>query len=201
MMKRILYSVEEAVRAIEQLKRPEAVAFLAAAAEKIVHCFRGGHKLLIAGNGGSLCDAAHFAEELTGQFRHRRAALPAIALTEPGHLTCVANDFGFREVFSRFVEALGQPGDLLIVLTTSGNSENILAAVEMAELRGLPTIAFLGKEGGKLKGRTNLEWIVSGFPYSDRVQEAHMAAIHILVELVERELFASPVVQRECVRS
>lgn len=199
MIERLASSAEEAIQAIECLRTSEALAFMDACAQRMVHCFREGKKLLIVGNGGSLCDAAHFAEELTGQFRHRRAALPAIACTEPGYLTCVANDFGYREVFSRFVEAFGQPGDLLVVLTTSGNSENVIAAVEMAEQRGLGTIAFLGKTGGKLKGRAELEWCVSGFRYSDRVQEVHMAAIHILVEELEQRLFYKAGVVSECV--
>ena len=146
--------------------------------------------MLIAGNGGSLCDAMHFAEELTGQFRTKRAALPAIALADPGHLSCVANDMGFDSVFARSVEAFGKSGDILITLTTSGNSSNLIAAVEMAKQKDVQTVAFLGKTGGQMKGLCDLEWIVSGFTYSDRVQEAHMAAIHIIIEMVEQHLFS-----------
>jgi D-sedoheptulose 7-phosphate isomerase len=185
----ILQSVEDAIRAAMRLKAPESLAFIETAAEQIALAFQSGHKILIAGNGGSLCDAMHFAEELTGQFRSKRPALPAIALADPGHMSCVANDMGFDSVFSRSIEALGQPGDIFIALTTSGNSPNLLAAVEMAKNKGLFTIAFLGKTGGKLKGLCDLEWIVSGFAYSDRVQEAHMAAIHIIIERVEQCLF------------
>ncbi len=185
----ILQAVEDGVRAIEFLKRPESITFIESAAHKIAACFKEGGKLLIAGNGGSLCDAMHFAEELTGQFRHKRKALPAIALSDPGHLTCTANDLGYEGVFSRAVEAYGKPGDIFISLTTSGNSPNILEAVPMAKSMGLSTISFLGKEGGKLKGLSDLEWIVGGFTYSDRVQEAHMTAIHIIIEMVEKQLF------------
>jgi D-sedoheptulose 7-phosphate isomerase len=188
--KTILHSVEEAVRAAAVLMQPESIAFLDAAAEKIGDCFGADGKILIAGNGGSLCDAMHFAEELTGQFRSKRPALPAIALSDPGHLTCVANDMGFESVFSRGVEALGKPGDLFIALTTSGNSPNLIAAIQKAKEKGLFTIAFLGKTGGKTKGMADLEWIVSGFPYSDRVQEAHMAGIHIIIESVEARVFS-----------
>ncbi len=187
----ILQSVDDAIRAASSLRTPEALVFMEKCAEMIAECFKNGNKILIAGNGGSLCDAIHFAEELTGQFRHKRAALPAIALSDPGHLSCVANDMGFDSVFARGVEALGRPGDVFIALTTSGNSPNLVQAVLQAKERGLSVIAFLGKTGGKMKGLSDLEWIVSGFPYSDRVQEAHMAAIHIIIEMVEQHLFAS----------
>ncbi len=185
----ILQSVEEAVRAAEFLRRPESVNFITAASTLLVECFRNGHKLLTCGNGGSLCDAMHFAEELTGFYREYRSALPAIALSEPGHLTCVGNDVGYEQVFARAVEAYGHPGDVLVVLTTSGNSANILPAVRTAKERGMKTIAFLGKTGGKLKSEADLEWIVSGFRWSDRIQEAHMAAIHIIIEQLEQALF------------
>lgn len=185
-------SLDDAVRAAEFLRRPESVLFIERAAERIAACYRSKKKILIAGNGGSLCDAMHFAEELTGQFRAKRPALAAIALSDPSHMSCVANDMGFDEVFSRGVEALGAEGDVFIGLTTSGNSANIVRAIRAAKELRLGTIAFLGKTGGALKGQADLEWIVSGFSYSDRVQEAHMAAIHIVIELVEQHLF-SPV--------
>ncbi len=185
----VLLAVEQAVRAIEVLKEPHNLQFIEQAAEMIATCFENNHKILIAGNGGSLCDAAHFAEELTGQFRHRRKALPAIALSDPGHLTCVANDMGYDNVFARGVEALGQSGDIFIGLTTSGNSPNIFKAVMLAKEMGLQTIAFLGKTGGMLKDKSDLELHIPGFPYSDRVQEVHMAAIHIIIERIEEKLF------------
>ena len=185
----ILSSVEEGIRAIQCLRDPVAVTFIKEAAHLIAQCFDRGGKLLIAGNGGSLCDAMHFAEELTGVFRSHRKALPAIALSCPGHLTCTANDLGFNDVFTRGIEAYGNPGDIFVALTTSGNSPNLVEAVPAAKEMGLQTITFLGKLGGKLKGIADLEWSVDGFPYSDRVQEAHMAAIHIIIEMVERKLF------------
>ena len=186
----ILQSVDDAIRAAQSLKTPQGLAFIEKAAEQIALAFQNGKKILIAGNGGSLCDAMHFAEELTGQFRHQRQALPALALADPGHLSCVANDMGFDSVFARGVEAFGQPGDLFIALTTSGNSANLIAAAKVAKERGLYTVGFLGKTGGQMKGLCDLEWIVSGFPYSDRIQEAHMAAIHIIIEMVEQILFS-----------
>ncbi len=189
MQTKILQAVDDGVRAIEFLKKPESLVFIQNAARVISDCFRNGNKLLIAGNGGSLCDAMHFAEELTGIFRHKRKALPAIALSDPGHLSCMANDVGYHDVFSRAVEALGREGDVFVALTTSGNSQNLIHAVEMAKAIGLKTISFLGKTGGKLKGVSDLEWIINGFSYSDRIQEAHMTAIHIIIEMIEHELF------------
>jgi D-sedoheptulose 7-phosphate isomerase len=187
----IQQSVDDAIRSALFLKQEQSILFLEKASEMIADCYRRGGKLIIAGNGGSLCDAMHFAEELTGQFRKKRPALAAIALADPAHLTCVSNDMGFESVFSRGVEAFGKSGDIFVALTTSGNSLNIVRAVESAKLRGLQVISFLGKTGGQMKGLSDLEWIVSGFPFSDRVQEAHMAAIHIIIEAVEFQLWSS----------
>lgn len=189
MLQKIKASVNEAILAIEFLQRSESLEFIENLSEGISSCFANGKKVLIAGNGGSLCDAMHFAEELTGVFRNKRRALPAIALCDPGHLTCTGNDLGFHEVFARGVEAYGSSGDLFIALTTSGNSENLYRAVLRAKQMGLTTAAFLGKTGGKLKRKCDLEWVVEGFPYSDRIQEAHMTAIHIIIEMVENQLF------------
>ncbi|CCB92186.1 phosphoheptose isomerase [Waddlia chondrophila 2032/99] len=186
----IARSVEECVSAAMKLREPKALLFIERSAELLAQVFKSGHKVIVAGNGGSLCDAAHFAEELTGFFRNPRRALPAIALSEPGHLTCTGNDLGFDWVFSRGVEAFGQPGDLFVGLTTSGNSPNIINAVQAAQKQGLRTILFLGKDGGKLKGAADIEWIVDGFLTSDRIQEAHMAAIHVMIEAVEHLLFS-----------
>lgn len=185
----ILKSVEDSVRAISQLQLPHAVTFMESAAQLIAKCFQNGNKVLIAGNGGSLCDAAHFAEELTGLFRNFRPALPAIALTEPGHITCTGNDIGFEWVFARAIQAYGKKGDVFIGLTTSGKSPNIVKAVQVAQELGLSTITFLGKGGGKLKGVAELELIIEGFETSDRIQEAHMAAMHIIIEFIEQLLF------------
>lgn len=189
MQKEIEYAVDEAIRAIVLLKEEKSMSFIENASQLIAECFTKGGKLLIAGNGGSLCDAMHFAEELTGQFRYARKALPAIALSDPGHLSCTANDMGFDFVFARAIEAFAKPEDLFIALTTSGNSTNLFKAMLTAQKKGLKTIAFLGKTGGKLKAMADLEWIVSGFEFSDRIQEAHMTAIHIIIEQVEALLF------------
>jgi D-sedoheptulose 7-phosphate isomerase len=170
---------------------PETAARIAAVIDRLAACFKAGGKVLICGNGGSACDAAHFAEELTGRFRADRPALPAIACVEPGHLTCVANDYGFEQVFSRWVEALGKPGDVLILLSTSGNSPNIARTAAAARERGLATVALLGKDGGRLRGSCDLELIVPGAT-SDRIQELHMLILHVLVEGVESLLGFAP---------
>lgn len=190
MQNEILISVQEAIRAANLLSTPEALLFIEQVADRIAATLQSGKKILVAGNGGSLCDAMHFAEELTGQFREKRPALAAIALADPGHMSCVANDMGYHSVFARGVEALGQVGDLFVALTTSGNSENLYQAIVQAKKQGLATVSFLGKTGGKIKGLCDLEWLVSGFKYSDRIQEAHMAAIHIIIERVEAILFS-----------
>jgi D-sedoheptulose 7-phosphate isomerase len=188
---KILEAVKESVSALEQLARPSSLAFIEKGALTLAACFQSGGKVLIAGNGGSLCDASHFAEELTGIFRKKRRALPAIALSEPGHLTCVGNDLGFEHVFARGIEAYGKKEDVFVGLTTSGNSPNMVLAFERAKEMGLATLAFLGKGGGKLKGQADLELIIEGFETSDRIQEAHMAAIHIMIQSVEELLFNS----------
>lgn len=189
MKRKILYAIRDGVNAIQQLADPKNISFIEQSAYALAQCYHRGNKVLIAGNGGSLCDAAHFAEELTGYFREKRKALPALALTEPGHITCVGNDAGFEFVFSRALEAYGKEGDIFIGLTTSGNSPNIILAFEKAKELGMQTIAFLGKGGGKLKGVADLELLIEGFKTSDRIQEAHMAAIHMLIEIMEHILF------------
>jgi D-sedoheptulose 7-phosphate isomerase len=167
----------------------EAVSFMTRAASLLAESFSNGRKVIIAGNGGSLCDAAHFAEELTGCFRKRRKALPALVLSEMGHATCVGNDFGFDEIFSRGIEAFGKPGDVFIALSTSGNSTNIIRALKTAKSLSMSTICLLGKGGGAAAGLGDLEIIVPKAQTSDRIQEVHMACLHIIIEGVEAELF------------
>ena len=179
----------QAVQTMAFLSSPEATLFMAKAASCLAKAFSSGKKVLAVGNGGSLCDAAHFAEELTGNFRKPRKALPALVLSEPGHLTCVGNDFGFSDVFRRGVEAFGQPGDVLVALSTSGCSPNIVSAVREAKERSLRTICLLGKGGGDLLGVGDVQLIVPEATTSDRIQEVHMACLHIIIEGVEAILF------------
>jgi D-sedoheptulose 7-phosphate isomerase len=149
---------------------------------------RGG-LLMAAGNGGSMCDAMHFAEEWTGRFRKDRSALAAVAFSDPSQLTCIANDFGFDEVFARQVEALGKPGDLLVLMSTSGNSPNCLRAIEAAKRKGVTTVALLGKGGGKMLPLVDIPIVVPLATTSDRIQEVHIKILHITIEAVERALF------------
>src|SRR6516162_4919367 len=157
-------------------------------ADLIVDCFESEGKVLICGNGGSGCEAQHFAEEFTGRFRKDRRALPVIALMDPAHITCTANDFGYHAIFSRSVAAFGRKGDILIALSTSGNSANVKEAILKAKEIDMTTVALLGRDGGHTKGLSKYEIIVPGL-FSDRIQEVHMFVLHILVELVERRLF------------
>ena len=168
------------------LAEPANLARIADAARLIAASLQQGGKVLTCGNGGSLCDAQHFAEELTGRYRQNRRALAAIALTEASHLTCVANDFGFEFIFSRYVEALGRPGDVLLAISTSGNSPNILRAAEAAKELGVKVVSLTGKDGGQLAGLSDVEIRVPHFGFADRIQEVHIKAIHIMIMLIEK---------------
>ncbi len=154
----------------------------------LAEAFQRGNKVIVFGNGGSMCDAMHFAEELTGRFRKDRPALPAIALSDPSHITCVANDYGFDEVFARGVSAFAKSGDIVIGISTSGNSENVIRAMHTARSLNCSTFALLGKDGGKLKGVCDFELIVPA-ETTDRIQEVHIKILHILIELLESRLF------------
>jgi len=164
----------------------EGVERFAAAASRTL---RAGGLLMSCGNGGSMCDAMHFAEEWTGRFRKDRAALPAIAFSDPSQLSCIANDFGYDEVFARSVEAYGKKGDLLVAITTSGGSPNILRALEVAREKGVVTVGLLGKGGGKAKAMVDVPIVVPLATTSDRIQEVHIKVLHIVIEAVERELY------------
>ena len=170
------------------IEKEEKEKITEAIAKDLAEIFAKGGKALIAGNGGSNCDALHFAEEFTGRFRGNRKALPAIAISDSSHITCVGNDFGFDYIFSRGVAAYGKEGDLFIGISTSGNSANIIKAVEAAKAMGIKTMALLGKDGGKLKGTCDYEFIIPG-ETSDRIQEIHMMILHIIIEGVERIMF------------
>ncbi|EEX65931.1 D-sedoheptulose 7-phosphate isomerase [Vibrio metoecus] len=164
------------------------LAQIEAAAKLIADSFKQGGKVLSCGNGGSHCDAMHFAEELTGRYRENRPGYPGIAISDPSHLSCVSNDFGYDYVFSRYVEAVGAKGDVLFGLSTSGNSGNILKAIEAAKSKGMKTIALTGKDGGKMAGLADVEIRVPHFGYADRIQEVHIKIIHIIIQLIEKEM-------------
>jgi D-sedoheptulose 7-phosphate isomerase len=157
----------------------------------MVEALKSGNKILSCGNGGSHCDAMHFAEELSGRYRENRPALAAMAISDPSHITCVGNDFGFNYIYSRFIEGLGREGDVLLGISTSGNSENIVEAVKEAQAKGMKVILLTGKDGGKLARFSNvIEIRVQHDGFADRIQEVHIKVIHILIQLIELQLFA-----------
>jgi D-sedoheptulose 7-phosphate isomerase len=158
------------------------------AGKLIVAALNSGNKIISCGNGGSMSDAMHFAEELTGRFKEERKAIPAISISDPSHITCVANDYGFEYVFSRYIEALGKKGDILFAISTSGNSANILKAALAAKKQGLKVIALTGNSGGKLAGISDIEIRVPHDGYSDRIQEIHIKVIHSLINYIEKSM-------------
>ena len=167
-------------RALEKVRE-----FARAAARTL----ESGGLLMACGNGGSMCDAMHFAEEWTGRFRKDRSALPAMAFSDPSQLTCIANDFGYDEVFARSVDAFGKKGDLLVAISTSGESRNVLRAVEAAKSKGIVTVGLLGRGGGRLAGIVDIPVVVPLATGSDRIQEVHIKVLHAVIEAVEREMF------------
>ncbi len=156
------------------------------AARVLSDSFQQGGKVISCGNGGSHCDAMHFAEELTGRYRDNRPAMPAIAISDVSHLSCVSNDFGYDYVFSRFVEGVGSEGDVLLGISTSGNSKNVLKAMEAAKAKGMKIITLTGKDGGQMADLADVEIRVPHFGYADRIQEIHIKVIHMLIQLVEQ---------------
>lgn len=168
------------------LADPKHAEHIEAAAALIADSFKQGGKVLSCGNGGSHCDAMHFAEELSGRYRDNRPAMPGIAISDVSHLSCVSNDFGYDHVFSRYVEGIGQKGDVLLGLSTSGNSQNVLNAFNAAKEKGMKTIALTGKDGGKMAGIADVEIRVPHFGYADRIQEVHIKVIHLLIQLIEK---------------
>lgn len=158
------------------------------AGDLMAAALKAGGKLISCGNGGSMCDAMHFAEELTGRFRDDRAPFAAVSISDPAHITCVANDHGFEQVFARFVEAHGKTGDVLLAISTSGNSANVLRAAEAAKARGMRVVGLTGKDGGKLAALCDTEVRVPHAGYADRVQEVHIKVIHAWIDHIEQLL-------------
>jgi len=182
-------ALEEAATGLDRLRQNEAaLAAIEAAGDVLAQAFVAGNRAYSCGNGGSMCDAMHFAEELTGRFRRDRRPLGALAISDPGHLTCTANDFGYSEVFARFVQAHGRAGDVLLAISTSGSSANVLAAAEAARERSMPVIALTGRPGSPLARLARVEVCTPAGRFADRVQELHIKVIHVLIELVEHRL-------------
>jgi D-sedoheptulose 7-phosphate isomerase len=183
-------SFDEALSTLQAfLASPQGLPAVDAFVEAAAATLGSGGKLMACGNGGSMCDAMHFVEEWTGRFRRDRDALPAVAFSDPSQLTCIANDFGFDEVFARQVQAVGRKGDLLVAISTSGNSPNVIRAVEEARKQGITTVGLLGKGGGKLAPMVDVSIVVPRAETSDRIQEVHIKVLHIAIEAVERRLY------------
>ena len=190
MLTHIENSLLEAQSALNNLLQNRAtMAEVARAAECLIAAFSRHNKVYACGNGGSMCDAMHFAEELTGRYRLDRPSLPAIAISDASHISCVGNDYGYEQIFSRYVEAHGRPGDCLLAITTSGTSKNVLRAVRAAKAGGLNVIALTGRRNPELEALSDVYVCTPGGTYADRVQELHIKVLHILIELIERHFF------------
>ena len=191
MKSHIRQALQVAHSALEQLLANEkTLSQIGEAGTLLVNSLKAEGRVYSCGNGGSMCDAMHFAEELSGKFRGERAALGAMAISDPAHLSCTANDFGYEHVFSRFVTAQGRKGDVLLGISTSGTSQNVLLACEAAKAKGMAVITLTGKPDSKVGALADVDITTpADTPYSDRVQELHIKVIHILIELVERDLF------------
>ena len=189
MKKQILEELNQAQKVLNNFVSDENnVLSIEKAATLIIEAIKKDGKVISCGNGGSMADAIHFAEELTGRFREDRKPIAATAISDPGYLSCVGNDYGYDQIFSRFVEAMGRKGDVLLAISTSGNSENVLRAAEKAKSIGMTVIGLSGKDGGKLSDYCDVEICVSHNGFADRIQEIHIKVIHILIYLIEQGL-------------
>lgn len=176
----------EAAEILQKFNTTENFQKLTDAGKLMVEAIANKGKIISCGNGGSMCDAMHFAEELTGRYRDDRPALPAISISDPSHISCVANDYGYEFVFSRYLEAIGKPGDVLLAISTSGNSKNVLNAITVAKEKGMKVIGLTGKDGGKMAAVCDVEIRAPHSPYADRAQEIHIKCIHSLIDFIER---------------
>ena len=179
---------EEAQLILSQFQNTENFEKIETAIEMMCTALKAGNKIISCGNGGSMCDAMHFAEELSGRFRNNRRGLAALSISDPSHISCVANDFGYDFVFSRYIEAIGQSGDVLLGISTSGSSKNVILAVEEAKKKGMKTLVLTGKDGGELAGLADLEIRAPYSEFADRAQEIHIKIIHNFILGIELNL-------------
>ena len=185
----VIESLTQAYDALKALlDNQETINAIVEAGELIALCIKNEGKIMSCGNGGSLCDAMHFAEEMTGRYRSDRRSLPAIAISDSSHISCVGNDYGYDRVFARYVQAIGLKGDVLLAISTSGNSLNIVEAAKQAKAKGMYVIALVGKSDCLLRSFADVQIVTPGGVWADRVQELHIKVIHILIELVENNL-------------
>jgi len=188
MENQILAELKEAQSVLDAFIHSSAPEKIAEAIELMTNSLEKKGKILSCGNGGSMCDAMHFAEELSGRFRGDRPALAAISISDPSHISCVANDYGYAQIFSRYVEAVGREGDVLLAISTSGNSENIIQAVKAAKKNGMLVVGLTGKDGGKMAELCDVEIRAPFSEFADRVQEIHIKVIHNLILGIERKM-------------
>ncbi|ATP27219.1 phosphoheptose isomerase [Chromobacterium violaceum] len=190
MQDHIRASLDEARSALDNLlANPQALASVEAAAQTVIAALEAGGRVFSCGNGGSMCDAMHFAEELTGRYRGNRRGMAAIAISDPSHISCVGNDYGYDEIFARYLESHARAGDVLIGLSTSGNSRNVVRAAEVAREQGVKVVILTGRAGTRLEPLADVYVNTPGGHYADRVQELHIKVLHILIELTERHFF------------
>ena len=187
-MKQIADQFSEALETLKKFNTEENFLAIADAGKILVESFKNEGKVISCGNGGSMCDAMHFAEELTGRYRNDRPAIGAVSISDPSHISCVANDYGYEFIFSRYVEGVGRKGDVLLAISTSGNSKNVINAIEAAKSKGMKVIGLTGKDGGQMAGLCDIEIRAPRANYADRAQEIHIKVIHSLIDYVERNL-------------
>lgn len=179
-------ALAEAKEALDNLLANENVQQeIVRAAQVMIESLKQGGKILSCGNGGSLCDSMHFAEELSGRFRLDRDPIGAVSMSDPSHMSCVGNDYGYEEVFSRYLRAVGRKGDVLLAITTSGTSKNVVRAAEEARKLGIKVVALTGKPDSQICRLADVAVVTPGGRFADRVQELHIKVIHILIELIE----------------
>lgn len=184
-MKQIADQFEEALGILQKFNNEANFQLIENAGKLMAESLSNGGKIISCGNGGSMCDAMHFAEELTGRYRDDRPGIAALSISDPSHLSCVANDYGYDYVFSRYIESIGQPGDVLLSISTSGNSKNVLLAIEAAKKKGMKVVGLTGKDGGKMAELCDVEIRAPHSNYADRAQEIHIKVIHSLIGYIE----------------
>lgn len=188
-MKQIADHFTQALEVLQKFNNEANFQKIEDAGNLMVEAIQNSGKIISCGNGGSMCDAMHFAEELTGRYRENRPGIAALSISDPSHLSCVANDYGYDFVFSRYIESVGQKGDVLLAISTSGNSKNVLLAIEAAKQKGMKVVGLTGKDGGKMAGVCDVEIRAPHAPFADRAQEIHIKVIHSLIDHIERQLF------------
>jgi D-sedoheptulose 7-phosphate isomerase len=186
MNQRILSHFQEAMQTLQRfMEDAEQMNHIDRAAQAMLQAIKADGKILSCGNGGSHCDAMHFAEELTGRYRNHRPGIAAIAISDVSHISCVGNDYGYDQIFSRYVEAVGRKGDVLLAISSSGNSANVIKAIEAAKAKGITVVGLTGKDGGKMAGLVDIEIRAPHSEYADRAQEIHIKVIHSLIDSIE----------------